>query len=686
MAESVVKLRIDSKEYDANIKRAGEALTQYFNRVREGGGTLEHLDEGVMDAVKAMGELGTKSDSTRGAMRELLQATADMTVQYRSLTEAERATPLGEAMAQSIAQMTERAGELQDAMGDVSASIQHAASDTRAFDQIAGGISLMTSGFQTAVGAANLLGIEIGSQEKVLATLASAMSITNGLQTAQNLLQSQSALMMGVQAAQASIAAAAQAALAAATGSATIAQKAFNLVANANPYVLLATAVAAVGTALYAFASASDKAEKEAEELAKAEEEAQKKADDARNAFVNASAEAMNSASRLSSLQVAYKNANSEMEKTSILKQAQEQFKKLGFECKNLNDAQNLLIRDGAKVIELIRMQGNVAALSAVRMEAFKNSFKMLMENGYSASAAATLAGYNKQVVELDGQITQMQSRIQGLKGSLPMAGGGKSGGNVSSASQTVKDEMSLNSQKISDLTNEYINATNERRTAIEEEIAVLQKRNEEIQKLKDMALGKAFDAGSLGEVIITGSKPQKKKSEEEKESKKNEVNLTKEIASMAGGISSMVGGLEQLGIELPQGMKDVLGGIQAVTSILTGISTIVSAIQAISAADTLIPFAHGGVVKAASGYRVPGRTFSGDMVPARLNAGETVLNQAQAGVIANALQDRDFSGGVSLQPYVEGERIFLGVENTLKRKGKGEIVTTSMLRQLGIM
>ena len=36
MSDSVVKLRIDSKEYDANIKRAGQALTDYFNKVKEG--------------------------------------------------------------------------------------------------------------------------------------------------------------------------------------------------------------------------------------------------------------------------------------------------------------------------------------------------------------------------------------------------------------------------------------------------------------------------------------------------------------------------------------------------------------------------------------------------------------------------------------------------------------------------
>jgi hypothetical protein len=152
-----------------------------------------------------------------------------------------------------------------------------------------------------------------------------------------------------------------------------------------------------------------------------------------------------------------------------------------------------------------------------------------------------------------------------------------------------------------------------------------------------------------------------------------------------------MVSGIEGLGIELPKGIKDVLGGIQSVASILAGISALVTIITTISGvkATPIIGWAlaNGGVAKAAGGYRVPGRTFSGDMIPARLNAGELVLNQAQAGVIANALQDRDFSGGSGMmQPYVDGEKIFLGMNNTSKRMGRGEIVTTSTLRRLGLM
>jgi hypothetical protein len=35
--------------------------------------------------------------------------------------------------------------------------------------------------------------------------------------------------------------------------------------------------------------------------------------------------------------------------------------------------------------------------------------------------------------------------------------------------------------------------------------------------------------------------------------------------------------------------------------------------------------------------------------------------------------------------PYVTGETLFLGISNTLRRQGRGEIVTTSMLRRAGI-
>ena len=157
----------------------------------------------------------------------------------------------------------------------------------------------------------------------------------------------------------------------------------------------------------------------------------------------------------------------------------------------------------------------------------------------------------------------------------------------------------------------------------------------------------------------------------------KTEVKLSEEIGKMTSGISSIAGGIESLGVELPQGLKDVLGGIQGVISILTGISTIVTAIQAISAADTLIPFANGGIVRAAGGFSgiVPGTTYSGDQIPAMLNAGEVVLNQAQTANVANALEGGGMRG-IDLSAKVHGEQIVLVANRYFKRTGQGEIVT----------
>jgi hypothetical protein len=158
----------------------------------------------------------------------------------------------------------------------------------------------------------------------------------------------------------------------------------------------------------------------------------------------------------------------------------------------------------------------------------------------------------------------------------------------------------------------------------------------------------------------------------------KNEVNLTKELSQITSGVSGIFSGIEGLGVELPQGLKDVMGGIQGVISILTGISTIVSAIQAINAADAIIPFARGGIVPhAADGYFVPGNNFSGDVTPIMANAGELILNKSSQNNLASFIQEAEGRGrsGNGLA-RVSGEQIWIALNAYTKRTGQGEIVT----------
>lgn len=179
----------------------------------------------------------------------------------------------------------------------------------------------------------------------------------------------------------------------------------------------------------------------------------------------------------------------------------------------------------------------------------------------------------------------------------------------------------------------------------------------------------------------------------EKKQEKKNDtLGDTKKVVS---GLSQVAGGLQQMGVELPEGVQKVMGIIQGVMTVIEGVNAIISMTQtpaivantvalgaltsamAANTATNLIPFfAHGGVVHAANGFSgvVSGNHFSGDNVPALLDSGEVVLNRAQQGVIAGALQ----GGGqtVHVVGKLSGESLFICAENWAKRAGKGEFVT----------
>ena len=484
MSDSVVKLRIDSKEYDANIKRAGQALTDYFNKVKEGGGTLMHLDEGVMEAVKAMGSLGTQANNTKGGLRELTQATTDMTAAYRALTDEEKASPLGQAMQKSIAQMTERAGDMKDAMADVQASIQHAASDTRMFDQLAGGATLLTSSLQTAQGAARMFGVEMGDSVKVLADLQAAMAVTSGLQQLQNLLQKQSALMQGVNAL----------------------QKEFNLLAAANPYALLATAVAAVAGAYMLYQKNASAAEK------------------------------------------AQKSLNAELDNTK---------NQLAQIDKDTDFSVGIAEAAGKswKAIHELRLEAARTKLQLADMNYDKlaDSGNASEEQMKQAAEMQQKAWDNVMKVLNEGTIHEVQVR----------SGKGKGGKGRSKGSTAEMTEEQLNNQQIDKLTNEYIKATDERRQSIEKEISTLQKRNEEIQKLKDMAQGKAFTAGELGEVTVTGSK-MAKVNKDFRENGASEAGLSSYIGSLKSAISQ-----EDLGSELYNNLTSKLQDASMMQAVL---------------------------------------------------------------------------------------------------------------------
>ena len=734
MADSILRLKVDSQEYDQKIKRAAEGIQQYAQKCRDAGGTLQYLDDGVLEFVQALGKMDTVATGTKQQLREMSNALTTLTQTYRGLTDEEKASPFGQELVKGIQQLTERAGQAQDAMADVQASIRNAASDTRLFDQMAQGMSVATAGFQGLTGAGKLLGIEMGNDVEVIAKLQAAMAVTNSLTTIQTALQKQSALMQGVQAVQASAAAAAQTALAAATGNATLAQKAFNVVANMNPYVALATAIVACGAALYAFSSNSKDAEKAQKALnieldhTKAALDQIDKDTDFSVGIAEAAGKSWDAIHKLrleaarTKLQLADLNYDKLFESGASpeqLKQAQEMQKqawdnvmkilnegtireiqkrngtgpfakgKGGSGRKNVdtNYADDSIMAQEKEVQRLTdawnRASGAMRDGILKDLEAAKQKLEEMKkiptaELGDVVVTGSKMKGVTKAFENGPINFDSINTYISGIRDQLKNADLGSEMYN--SLTEKMKDATTMQTllQELMDRGMEGADLEKAAASLKEKLLSPEGIDQEAVQKWLEELNKKIKDAGGVPLELNT----QTGEVTDKKDKKKDDKSFSKEFSNIVGGVSSIASGIQQMGVEMPKELQSVLGVLSGISSIMTGITALLTLIQidtkttaVASTADAIIPFANGGIVPHAASGILMGRSFSGDNIGnVRLNAGELVLNKAQQYTLSQQLTDGGFSG-VQLDTVIGAEEIRLVLNNNGRRTGRGEYV-----------
>ena len=306
-----------------------------------------------------------QTESMRAQLRLLTNEIASTTVEYRRMTDEERNSAAGMELKRKLEDLIKKAGELRDAMDDANTQIRGEASDTKHLDGIAQGLNVVTSSAGAAVSVFQMFGASqeelINIQTKLQATLA----ISNALTVIQNNLQKESSLMMGIRTIQEKAHAAAISIRTAAEGrgiivtkAATIAQAAFNLVAKANPYVLLATAILTVVGALVAFSAGSKKAKREEEEHQKQMEREQ--------AYYDTYNEQLTSTiANYRDLQHAYKKLKSEKEKTKWIKDNTDKFHDLGIELQSIQDCERVFAETTPEIIKAFDLRARAAAYAA---------------------------------------------------------------------------------------------------------------------------------------------------------------------------------------------------------------------------------------------------------------------------------------------------------------------------------
>lgn len=349
----VAQLEKKLKELEKAFKTAapGAEWSAAKARIEEVKKELEDEKAGLSELIDKENQLKAASEgadvSLRQQLRNLTQEIASLMVAYAQLSDEERATAEGKVLQRHIEELTEQAGILRDAMGDTTAAINNAASDTRGFDQLTGALQLAIDSFGLATAGAEMFGVSQEDLVEAQTKLQAALVASNALSSIQNNLQKQSALMQGIGIIQTKAATTAETIKTAAQGrgvivtkAATVAQAAFNAVAKANPYVLLAMACVTVVGALYAFAKGSKAAQKAEEERQAQAEKMKQQQEEFAQAIVDSAGEQIASFLKLKR---AWENLGDSFDKKKkFITDTKDEWRKLGKEIDNVNDMEKI--------------------------------------------------------------------------------------------------------------------------------------------------------------------------------------------------------------------------------------------------------------------------------------------------------------------------------------------------------
>lgn len=165
MANSILKLKVESEEYDAKLKRAAEGIRHLAEYTHRGAGELTGLDKAEVAYIRSLGDMDTKSRTAAGSVRELENTFKELTVVYNNLNDVEKADEGGKALAASLETLKQRAQEARGQLDEATRSLQ---SNSGAGNESGGVLDMLASRFTLNIDAIKLFNIGLQAAKVAL--------------------------------------------------------------------------------------------------------------------------------------------------------------------------------------------------------------------------------------------------------------------------------------------------------------------------------------------------------------------------------------------------------------------------------------------------------------------------------------------------------------------------------------
>ena len=119
----ISRLKLESGEFDAKIKRAGQELLNYAEHCRKMGLQMGYANRDAKEFAKALGNMQTVSQTARGKINELSDAFVNAKVMYKNMTDEEKKGEFGKNLAASLDQLKTRLNAAKKDLSDVQSEL-----------------------------------------------------------------------------------------------------------------------------------------------------------------------------------------------------------------------------------------------------------------------------------------------------------------------------------------------------------------------------------------------------------------------------------------------------------------------------------------------------------------------------------------------------------------------------------
>ena len=119
----ISRLKLESGEFDAKIKRAGQELLAYSDHCRKMGLEMGYANRDAKEFAKQLGSMATVSQTARGKINELSEAFVNAKVMYKNMTDEEKKGEFGRNLAKSLDQLKVRLNDAKKDLADVQSEL-----------------------------------------------------------------------------------------------------------------------------------------------------------------------------------------------------------------------------------------------------------------------------------------------------------------------------------------------------------------------------------------------------------------------------------------------------------------------------------------------------------------------------------------------------------------------------------